>query len=460
MGALALGLVATALVVIDRPEQGGDSVDPAAPRTTGAPRYVTAVEPGGRYFVDQYGSPVLVRGDSPWSLLVDLSPAQAETYFRTRSAQGFNAVIVSLLGATTNGGPSDDGTTFDGIAPFQHGDVLSWDDGYWARAHEYLERAAAHGITAFLYPVDGWTIGKVFAPTAPDDCREYGARVASWAADLPNVVWVVGGDYRPGTEADPGPSEVDRCFDEVRSGIRSQGDGRPFSIQFGFGRRLSTDSVFWAERVDWNFVYTYEPTYLAVRDARRAAPGFPSLLGEANYENENNDGGPPTTTATLRRQVLWALTSGSPGEFFGTSDWSFPDGWEERLGSEGALEVSMLRDVIERLRWWELAPDDAFVVSGQGTPAVAGTNTDVLADDVVSAATDADGTLALVFLPGPRPVTLDVARLRPGWEATWVDPSSGAESAAGPGPEFAPPGRNATGDTDWLLVLKADAPHG
>ena len=54
--------------------------------------------------------------------------------------------------------------------------------------------------------------------------------------------------------------------------------------------------------------------------------------GEANYEGENNQPEtPPTTDETLRRQVLWSLTSGAAGEFVGSDDWEFHDGWEERL---------------------------------------------------------------------------------------------------------------------------------
>ena len=38
--------------------------------------------------------------------------------FADRQRQGFNAAIVSLIGATANGAPSDDGATFDGLLPF------------------------------------------------------------------------------------------------------------------------------------------------------------------------------------------------------------------------------------------------------------------------------------------------------------------------------------------------------
>jgi hypothetical protein len=42
-----------------------------------------------------------------------LSPQQARLWFADRRKQGFNAAIVSLIGASANGAPSDDGATFE-----------------------------------------------------------------------------------------------------------------------------------------------------------------------------------------------------------------------------------------------------------------------------------------------------------------------------------------------------------
>ena len=136
--------------------------------------FVTAVSEDGRHFVDQAGQPLLVTGDAPWSLFVDLSPAEARRYLDTRAEQGFNAMIVSLIGAEANGGPSDDGATYDGVVPFVEGDILDWNPDYWQRVHDYLEMAASRGVTAFLYPIDGWTIGNAFPPAARGAARSSG----------------------------------------------------------------------------------------------------------------------------------------------------------------------------------------------------------------------------------------------------------------------------------------------
>ena len=156
---------------------------------------MTSVSPDGRYFVDQYGTPILVKGDSPWALMTRLSPQQARLWFADRQTQGFNAAIVSLIGAVANGAPSDVGATFDGLLPFVDGDVLQWQEPYWERVTAYLRLAAEHGITVMLYPIDGWTIGHSFVPKSIEQCHQYGGKVAQRFRDLPNIVWMSGGDY-------------------------------------------------------------------------------------------------------------------------------------------------------------------------------------------------------------------------------------------------------------------------
>lgn len=88
-----------------------------------AARFVTSVDAGGRFFRDQHGDPILVRGDSPWAGLTRWSPDQARLWFDDRERTGFNAMILSLIGAVANGAPSNDGATYDGVLPFVDGDV-------------------------------------------------------------------------------------------------------------------------------------------------------------------------------------------------------------------------------------------------------------------------------------------------------------------------------------------------
>ena len=431
---------------------------PGGQATPEGPPFVTSVSPNGRYFLDQYGRPLLLKGDSPWALMTRLSPRQARTWFADRQRQGFNAAIVSLVGATANGAASDDGATVDGLLPFVEGDILRWQEPYWERVTAYLRLAADHGITVLLYPIDGWTIGRSFVPRSVDQCRRYGGKIAQRFADLPNIVWMSGGDYWYAYAAkDPARgTDLDRCIDAMMRGIREAGDGRPFSVQLKAEKSISTDILYWAGRVDWNFVYTYYPTYKAVLDARRRQPAIPAVFGEANYEGENNQHEtPPTTDETLRRQVLWSLTSGAAGEFFGSHDWSFHPGWERRLSTRGLTQVTRLRKLFSTLRWWELVPDTAneLVTAGRGTELTTDEPKDVLENDYVTAARTPDGRLAVVYLPTGRTISVNRSAMAAGTRAAWIDPTSGRRRPVPMTPTFTTPGRNAAGGNDWLLLL-------
>jgi hypothetical protein len=292
-----------------------------------------------------------------------------------------------------------------------------------------------------------------------------------------------GGDYVSVGEDSAHGSDVDNCIDAMIRGIREAGDSRPFSMQFR-PQSISTEDPFWAKRVGWNFVYTYHPTYEAVLNAYRWQPAIPAVLGEANYEGENNNPQtPPTTDETLRRQVLWALTSGAAGEFVGSRDWKFDDGWEQRLSTPALTQITRLRTLFSALMWWQLIPDTAneLVTSGR-EPTTYDVN-DVLESDYVTAARSQDGRLAIIYLPtkcepghttastaadapgrtwswpGCRPasrtISVDTSAMAAGTRAAWIDPTSGSRYPVAMSATFTTPGTNGDGAGDWLLLLTA-----
>ena len=75
--------------------------------------------------------------------------------------------------------------------------------------------------------------------------------------------------------------------------------------------------------------------------------------------------------------------------------------------------------------------------------------------DFASAALTHDGTLAMVYLPSPRPMSVDLTQLAPHVEASWFSPVTG---------ELRPGGRWSNGGTtdvaspypeDAVLILEA-----
>ncbi|GFE85215.1 apiosidase-like domain-containing protein [Steroidobacter agaridevorans] len=427
-------------------------------------RYVTGLSSNSRYFVDQVGDPILIKADSPWSMFCNLSAADVELWAANRESLGFNTAIVALIGHTTNGCPAASGATYDGVLPFNGGDVTSWNEAYWTRIDSYMTILMNHGITVILYPMDGWNTlpDGVFAGKSNASIYTYGQMVATRYAGYPNIIWNAGGDYNGWDNI------INGQFQNLLNGIRAAGDTRLFSTQLG-NETVTTDIAFYERLAQWNFVYTYTTTYQKVLRAYNRAPGVrdprPALFGEGNYEREDWYGSLPTTDETLRRQQLWALTSGSPGEILGTEDWQFLDAWQTRLGTTWILQATKNRNLFSTLNWHLLVPDEAtpLVIAGRGTKITTDQSLDVRANDYVTAAQTPDKSQAVIYVPtntgntNARTITLDLTLLLPGYTATWVDPTDATVSQPaiidGSG-RVTTPGLHADGTRDWLLVIR------
>jgi hypothetical protein len=178
---------------------------------------------------------------------------------------------------------------------------------------------------------------------------------------------------------------------------------------------------------------------------------------ESAFENEHG-----ADERRLRAQAYQALLTGAAGHVFGNNPiWHFdapgiydaPMTWQEALASRGAQSVTHLRNLFSTLDWTRLVPDvdGRFLRAGHGE-----------GPDRAVAAVAADGSFGLVYLPSARAVTLDAGRLRDGRAAwKWYDPSAGTFRAAeeglrnGPLVTMTPPGPNAAGYDDWLLIATA-----
>jgi len=118
------------------------------------PNYPLKRSANGRYLVDQTNAPVLLMGDSPQALMVNLSEEEAEAFFADRSAHGFNTLWINLLCATYTGGRSD-ASTFDGILPFtatipstSSYDLSRTNEAYFAHVDRVINLAAQYGSAA------------------------------------------------------------------------------------------------------------------------------------------------------------------------------------------------------------------------------------------------------------------------------------------------------------------------
>lgn len=487
-GAVALSGVRNVTLTVGAARGQGRAPHTTISGNASVTRFWTGVSANNRYFVDQFGDPFLIHGDSPWSLMLDLDTAGVELYLSTRQAQGFNTILFSAIGTTGTGGPSDDGDTYDGVNPFTTDwDIDSPNETYWARLDSYLDLCEDYGFSVQLYALDTFGAhGYVYNLTDQAQRLAYGAFLGARYGSRPNVVWAVGGDFdnNSTTWADHNPNLKD-----VVTGIRSVVPGALVTIQLtGFPQSNSFDNSFWdnssgAPLIQWSFAYTYNPTYDTVLQGYahtwgQAPTTRPVLFGEGNYFQENNKAGTATTTdETLRRQMLWAITSGSPGEFYGAGGvWYFDTGafleWWTRITPTPphVTQLQKLHDFIASKAWQKLVPDtgSAFVTAGRGTFVTGGgngftggTDTDPLANNYVTAAVAADKSLGVVYVPaGGTTITVDKTKVN-GSTYYWVDPTdaTATTTATFSGNNVTSPGNHAAdGDgqvaSDWLLVME------
>lgn len=426
-----------------------------------ARRFVRAVE--GRYFVDQDGDPILVRGDSPWALLTQASTEEMSTYLATRAQQGFNMMLLSLIGNETNGAPYNDCRTHDGVYPFVGGasatDLSRLNEPYWQRLDHLVAEAENNGITLLLYPLDGWNaisnFSGWFANKSPAQCTQYGTALASRYAGAENIVWAYGGDF------DLRDTATNEKFWAAHTALADGGCDWPVTCQ-GLPESSNTswwddvdppEPTWWHRRVDWECVYSYMPVYDKIEQSYKRSP-LPALLQESGYEL---NGGYPTTARDMRAQVGWSLTSGSPGYFYGNEDiWDFSaDDWLTRSAQSTIVtqQQHMLRTVAELPGWHLLIPDHegTFLTGGRGTYETSHPST------YVTGARTPDGKLAVIYVPNAaNAITLDQTSMGAGYTARWVDPANGESHAAPAAATYSRSATNSVGDPDWLLILQAD----
>jgi len=185
----------------------------------------------------------------------------------------------------------------------------------------------------------------------------------------------------------------------------------------------------------------------------------PSRLARC-FEKESNDQR-PGDPFRVRRQAYGALLSGSlMGHAYGHRElWRFSEQWRQGMEDVGSKQMRHVRDLFATRRWWLLEPDldSHLVVGGRGKAG------DV---DYVTTAVAKDGSFAILYLPQAHPVTVDLTCLSPGTDrnlrAAWFDPTTGASSRVEGRPfapianrQFIPPGKNASGHNDWVLILES-----
>jgi len=423
--------------------------------TAASPVYPLKVSDNNRYLVDQSGAPFLLAGDSPQSLIGNLSLADIAFYMENRARYGINALWVNLLcnaGTACNA----DGTTFDGIPPFTTaGDLSTPNPAYFARVDEALRIANANGMVVLLNPIEtiGWL--EILRQNGITKVRAYGEFLGTRYRDFPNIIWMHGNDFQSWRD-----TRDKVLVQSVARGIRSVDPVHLHTIELNYLTSGSLDDPSWRTLIELDAAYSYYPSYAQILKEYNRLDPLPTFLVEANYEFERNpdtDGG---ALPNLRRQAYWTMLSGATGQLYGSAfTWRFPSGWKEHLDSPGIRELMHMSRLFGGLNWWGLVPDQGhdIVTAGFGTFNARGS---IASDPYVTAAATSSGDLMVAYLPTAQPITIDMSQLPRVNRARWYDPTNGTFQDANEElaidhsqRRFTPPPRHASSHDDWILVL-------
>lgn len=411
-----------------------------------------------RYLVDSSGVPFLMMGDSPQALIGNVSLADAEFFMANRQKYGINTLWVNLL---CNGYTAclADGSTFDGIKPFlTPGDLSTPNAAYFDRAAQMIDLAASHGMVVLLDPIEtgGW-LG-VLRSNQESKAYAYGQFLGTRFKNFTNIIWMSGNDFQTHTDGTDS-----RLVLAVAHGIKSKAPSQLQTVELNYMVSSSLDNSAWRQTINLDAVYTYSPTYAKLYSEYRRIYFKPTFMVEANYEFEHNGGTDGGSTQNLRRQEYWSALSGTTGQLYGSAhSWTLLSDWKTRLDTVGIQQFQYVRRLMVHRRWYNLVPDfkHQLLTAGYGTYSKDGS---ITTDTFATAASTPDGKTALIYMPNTRTLTIDMSKMSGPVTARWYDPAAGLFTDIPGNPlsntgsrNFTPPGPNADGDGDWVLMLKAN----
>ena len=416
---------------------------PGAPmrRPNGNVRLVSApdvfplsISANNRYYVNGQGTPTYLHIEAAWSVVVNLTDSEQDTYLSNCVANNINGLIVNLIEHQFGANAPNDRS---GNAPFS-GTAFqsSLGSAYHTRAHNFISRALAAGImplinrnyAGFGGGSEGWNTEINAASQAQR--QTYGTNVSNYYKDLAANLIMDFGDYDPGAGS-RGP------YDDIW-GAQVAADPRLLKGNH-YGTNVSSHDVA-AEAYSWDYVYKWGTAgscfvHDVVDDGWAASPTRPVIFAEGRYQGENS-----ATALDVLRQAWGAFCAGAAGHSFGDKNiWAFGNGpfqddtWQNAINNTGGIAdgrswMKFLKSFIDGIPGWHLTVPDrtsTLVTAGRGSST---------SSDYVTARFSP--TLAVINIPAGSAsgaITVDRTEFSGTFTADWYDPRTGGVTGIGTG---------------------------
>lgn len=409
------------------------------------------------------GAPFFYLGDTAWELFHRLNREEADRYLADRAAKRFT-VIQAVVLAEFDG--LDDPNTY-GNVPLKDHDPSRPNDLYFQHVDYIVRKAEALGLYVGMLPTWGNKVGNTAHPYdseeifTPENAFVYGKFLGQRYKNSA-VIWIVGGDRPPDTEAKRA------VWRAMAKGLR-EGDGGSHLMTFHPpGGHTSAEWLHAEEWLDFNMMQNGHNTDTDVwnrisRDYART-PAKPVMDGEPLYEDHpiafNARERGYSNAADIRKFAYWDLFSGACGFTYGNhSLWQMnkPDKepingplnyWYDALDRPGARQMQHLRALIESRPILDRIADQTLLASD---PSAGGKH--------IQAARASDGSYAFVYVPASRAFSIHMDKIAGSKaRAWWFNPRNGVATDLGEFAhsgavvqEFTPP--DAGENVDWVLVV-------
>lgn len=433
-------------------------------------------------YLQENGKPFFWLGDTGWELFHKLSRQEADHYLSVRQQQGFNVVMAVAL-AELDG---INHPNYCGDLPFKNLTTLEWDKtpgsdtasseeyDYWDHIDYVIEAAAKRNIYIGLLPAWGSHVvqrnGSKITFSTPATAYSFAKQLAERYKQQKHIIWILGGD-RPAVEYGIDYRPVWRGMVKALQEVY----GNSVFIAYHPGWHTSE---YFKENDRWlslNAIQSGHATrgiriWDSVRTELKTTPRRPFMDMEPCYEDHpvNPWDGKWTrsergyfTDYDVRARIYRGIFAGACGAVYGHHQvWQFVDttrskpiylgdtliGWQKAIYAKGAFEMQHLKRLMLSHPDFHRVEDSLLIASNRGSDY----------RDIIVATRNRSKTYALIYLPQPNPIKVNLKRLRKGSKRiTWFNPSTGAETVL---PQrytddvdtFTPPDKH---QKDWVLIV-------